>query len=90
MYFFCKDDQNGPIHPEHSRIIFFIIGGVRSNFRADSPILFLFNFILFLWSYLLKYGEGQALSGKINKIVKYAVSSNSARTLKKKLLSAIF
>ena len=48
----CKDDQNGSIHPENSRLKFFIIGGVRSNFRADSPILFLFNLILFLWSYL--------------------------------------
>ena len=36
----CKDDQNGPFHPENSRLKFFIIGGVRSNFRADSPILF--------------------------------------------------
>ena len=53
----CKDDQNGPFHPENSRLNFFIIGGVRSNFRADSPILFLFYFILFLWSYLLKYGR---------------------------------
>ena len=34
----CKDDQNGPIHPENSRLNFFIIGGVRSNFRADSLI----------------------------------------------------
>ena len=36
----CKDAQNSPIHPENSRLKFFIIGGVRSNFRADSPILF--------------------------------------------------
>ena len=36
----CKDDQNGPIYPENSRLNFFIIGGVRSNLRADSPILF--------------------------------------------------
>ena len=36
----CKDDQNGLIHPENGRLKFFIIGGVRSNFRADSPILF--------------------------------------------------
>ena len=35
-----KDDQNGPIHPENSRLKFFIVGGVRSNFRVDSPILF--------------------------------------------------
>ena len=34
----CKDDQNGPIHPENGRLKVFIIGGVRSNFRADSPI----------------------------------------------------
>ena len=33
-----KDDQNGLIHPENSRLKFFIIGGVKSNFRADSPI----------------------------------------------------
>ena len=32
--------KNGPIHPENSRLKFFIIGGVRSNFRADSLILF--------------------------------------------------
>ena len=57
MYFFCKDDQNGPIHPENSKLFVIIIGGVRSNFWADSPILFLFNFILFLWSHLLKYGR---------------------------------
>ena len=25
----CNDDQNGPIHPENSRLKFFIIGGVR-------------------------------------------------------------
>ena len=25
----CKDDQNGPIHPENARLKFFIIGGVR-------------------------------------------------------------
>ena len=31
----CKDDQNGPIHPENLRLKFFIIGGVRSNIRAD-------------------------------------------------------
>ena len=36
----CKDDQNGPFYPENSRLKFIIIGGVRSNFRADSPILF--------------------------------------------------
>ena len=53
----CKDDQNSPIHQENSKLNFLIIGGVRSNFRADSPILFLFNLILFLWSYLLKYGR---------------------------------
>ena len=41
----CKDGQNGPIHPENSRLKFLIIGGVRSNFWADSPILL--NFILF-------------------------------------------
>ena len=35
----CKGDQNGPFYPENSRLQFFIIGGVRSNFRADSPIL---------------------------------------------------
>ena len=33
-----KNDQNGPIHPENSRLKFFIIGGVRSNFRADNFI----------------------------------------------------
>ena len=31
----CKDDKNGPFHPENWRLTFFIIGGVRSNFRAD-------------------------------------------------------
>ena len=36
----CRDDQIGPIRPANSRLTFFIIGGVRSNFRADSPILF--------------------------------------------------
>ena len=36
----CKDDQNGPIHPKNSRLKIFIIGGVRSNFPANSPILF--------------------------------------------------
>ena len=36
----CKDDQNGTIHPKNSRLKIFTIGGVRSNFRADSPILF--------------------------------------------------
>ena len=36
----CKDDQNGPIHPENWRLNFFIFGGVRSSFRADSPNLF--------------------------------------------------
>ena len=36
----CKDDQNGSFHPENSRLKFFIIGVVRSNFWADSPILF--------------------------------------------------
>ena len=41
----CKDDQNGPIHPENSRLKLFIIGGVRPNFWADSPIYF--NLILF-------------------------------------------
>ena len=51
----CKDDQNVLIHPENSRLKSLNIGGVRSNFWADSPILFLFYFILFLWSYLLKY-----------------------------------
>ena len=55
----CKDDQNGPNHSENSRLNFFIIGGVRSNFRVDfNLILFYFNLIiLFLWSYLLKYGR---------------------------------
>ena len=42
----CKDDQNGPIHPENRRLKFLIIGGVRSNFRAQSPILFLFNYFI--------------------------------------------
>ena len=47
----CKDDQNGPFHPEKSRLNFFIIGWVRSNFRADSPILFLFYFISMVISF---------------------------------------
>ena len=29
----CKDDQNGPFHPENSRLKFFIIGGVWSKFN---------------------------------------------------------
>ena len=35
VFFKCKDDQNGLIHPENSRLKFVIIGGVRSNFLAD-------------------------------------------------------
>ena len=44
----CKDDQN-IIRPEKVRLKFFIVGGFRSNFRADSLILFLilFNFIFY-------------------------------------------
>ena len=48
-----KDDQNGPIHPENSRLNFFIIGGSGQFFG----LIVRFYFILFLWSYLLKYGR---------------------------------
>ena len=52
----CKDDQNGPIHPENSRLKFFIIGGSGQIFGLI--VRFYFNLIiLFLWSYLLKYGR---------------------------------
>ena len=30
----CKDDQNGPMHPENSRLKFFIIGGGQVKFSG--------------------------------------------------------
>ena len=46
----CKDDQNGIFHPENSRLNFFIIGVVRSNFWADF-IFILFYFISMVISF---------------------------------------
>ena len=66
----CKDDQNGPIHPENSRLKFFIIGGSGKIFG-----LILFKFKFYFISMVISFKIWQIIIFSSKFSLNWAISS---------------